>query len=207
MIASVKDLDNLQQGEIELDSSVFGIPIRKDLLARMVNWQLAKRRSGNHKTKGVSEVSGSGRKPGRQKGRGRARQGTLRQPQSRGGAVIFGPVVRDHAHSLQKKLRRNVLRIALSSKQAEGQLLILESAALDSHKTRELARRLRVLGVPASALVIGSAVLDSNFVRAAKNIPRFDVLPTQGINVYDILRHDMLILTRESVQSLEERLR
>lgn len=205
MLAPVKDLDNRDRGEIELDSAVFGVPLRVDLVHRVVNWQLAKRRCGNHKTKGVSEVSGSGRKPGRQKGRGRARQGSLRQPQCRGGAVIFGPVVRDHAHLLPKKIRKSALKVALSSKLSGGQLLVLESVALSSHKTGSLVRQLQTLGVASPALVIAGT--DSNFVRAARNIPRFDVLPVRGANVYDIVRHELLILSREAVHGLEERLR
>lgn len=205
MIAPVKDLDNQDRGEIELDKAVFGVPLRVDLVHQTVNWQLAKKRGGNHKTKGISEVSGSGRKPGRQKGRGRARQGSLRQPQCRGGAVIFGPVVRDHTHSLPKKVRKSALKVALSSKLSSGQLLVLESVVLSSHKTADLVRRLQTLGVASSALVIAGT--DSNFLQAARNIPRLDVLPVQGANVYDIVRHELLILSREVVQNLEERLR
>jgi len=206
MKATIKNLDNQDVGEIELSEGVFGLPARADLLHRMINWQLAKRRSGNHKTKGVSEISGTGKKPYRQKGTGRARQGSLRSPQFRGGAVIFGPVVRDHAHDLPKKVRKLALKTALSVKAQEGKLVVLDAATASTHKTKELAARLTQLGLT-SALIIDGANLDTNFVRAANNIPLIDVLPEQGANVYDILRRDTLVLTRNAVEQLEARLK
>jgi large subunit ribosomal protein L4 len=202
----VTDLDNQSVGDIELAEDVFGVPVRKDILARMVQWQLAKRRAGTHKTKGISEVQGTTKKPWRQKGTGRARQGSLRSPQFRGGAVIFGPVVRSHELGLQKKVRRLALKTALSAKQAEGKLVVLDSAALAEPKTAPLAKRFEKLGWN-SVLIIGGAVLDENFARAARNLPEVDVLPQQGANVYDILRRDMLVLTRDAVQHLEARLK
>ncbi|MFQ5955682.1 MAG: 50S ribosomal protein L4 [Kiloniellales bacterium] len=203
----VKTLDNKKVGTIELADQVFGLDeIRQDILARTVNWQLAKRRATSHKTKGVSDIRGSTRKPWRQKGTGRARHGSLRSPQFRGGAVIFGPVVRSHAHDLPKKLRRLALRTALSAKQKDGKLIILRDAALKSPKTKDLATRLERLGV-ASALIVDGAELDQNFTRAAANIPNVDVLPSQGANVYDILRRDTLVLTRAAVDLLEARLK
>src|SRR5215510_2245882 len=129
MKAQVTSLDNKKVGEIDLADEVFGVPVRKDILARAVNWQLAKRRAGTHKTKGISDVSGTTRKPYKQKGTGRARQGSLRSPQFRGGAVIFGPVVRSHAHDLPKKVRKLALRVALASKVADGRLVVLDRAA------------------------------------------------------------------------------
>lgn len=206
MKATVKNLDNQDVGEIELSDSVFGVPVRRDLLSRMVNYQLAKRRAGTHKAKDVSEVSGTGKRPYRQKGTGRARQGSFRSPQFRGGAVIFGPHVRDHGHDLPKKVRKLALKTALAAKQAEGKLLILEAAQADSHKTKALAGRLSALGLT-SALIIDGANLDGNFVRAAGNLPLIDVLPEQGANVYDILRRDTLVLTRNAVEQLEARLK
>lgn len=206
MKCPVVDLDNNTVGEIVLDEAVFGLPVRKDILARTVNWQLAKRRAGTHKTKGISEVSGTTRKPFRQKGTGRARQGSLRSPQFRGGAVIFGPVVRSHAHDLPKKVRRLALKTALSSKQAEGKLVVLDAAKSESGKTKELAGRLDKLGWN-SVLVIDGPEIDEKFQRAAANIPGIDLLPQQGANVYDILRRDVLVLTREAVQHLEARLK
>jgi large subunit ribosomal protein L4 len=202
----VTDLDNKSVGDIELAEGVFGVPVRKDILARMVQWQLAKRRAGTHKTKGISEVQGTTKKPWRQKGTGRARQGSLRSPQFRGGAVIFGPVVRSHELGLQKKVRRLALKTALSAKQAEGKLVVLDSAALAEPKTAPLAKRFEKLGWN-SVLIIGGPVLDENFARAARNLPEVDVLPQQGANVYDILRRDTLVLTRDAVQHLEARLK
>ena len=206
MKASVKDLDNKDVGSIDLAEEVFGLPIRRDILARMVHWQLAKRRAGTHKTKGISEVQGTTKKPWRQKGTGRARQGSLRSPQFRGGAVIFGPVVRSHAFDLQKKVRRLALKTALSAKQAEGKLIVLDAATLNEPKTKQLAERFEKLGW-SSVLIIGGATLDENFARAARNLPQVDVLPQQGANVYDILRRDTLVLTRDAVQHLEARLK
>jgi large subunit ribosomal protein L4 len=203
---TVKDLDNKSVGDIELADEVFCVPVRKDILARMVHWQLAKRRAGTHKTKGISDVQGTTKKPWRQKGTGRARQGSLRSPQFRGGAVIFGPVVRSHAFSLQKKVRRLALKTALSAKQAEGKLVVLHDATLGEPKTGQLAQRFEKLGW-GSVLIIGGPVLDENFARAARNLPEVDVLPQQGANVYDILRRDMLVLTRDAVQHLEARLK
>jgi large subunit ribosomal protein L4 len=206
MKLQILNLENKEVGNIDLSEEVFGLPVRKDILARMINWQLAKRRAGTHKTKGVSDIAGTTKKPWRQKGTGRARQGSLRSPQFRGGAVIFGPVVRSHEFGLQKKVRRLALKTALSAKQAEGKLVVLDKAAVDAPKTSALAERFRALGWD-SVLIIGGAVLDENFARAARNIPKVDVLPQQGANVYDILRRDTLVLTQDAVQALEARLR
>ena len=206
MKAAVKTLDNKSAGDIELAEEIFGLPVRRDILARMVNWQLAKRRAGTHKTKGISDIQGTTKKPWRQKGTGRARQGSLRSPQFRGGAVIFGPVVRSHAFGLQKKVRQLALKTALSAKQAEGKLVVLDDAKLKEPKTKTLAKSFDKLGW-ASVLIIDGPVLDDNFARAARNLPAVDVLPQQGANVYDILRCDTLVLTRDAVQHLEARLK
>ncbi len=206
MKATVKNLNNETVGEIDLDESVFGVPVRTDLIARMVNYQLAKRRAGTHKTKGVSEISGTTKKPYRQKGTGRARQGSLRSPQFRGGATIFGPVVRSHATDLNKKVRKLALKCALSSKVADGKLFVLDAATAETHKTKALAAQLKALGLT-SALIIDGANPDENFLRASANIPLIDVLPEQGANVYDILRRDTLVLTRNAVEQLEARLK
>jgi len=179
--------------------------VRRDILARMVNWQRAKRRAGTHKTKTVSEIRGTTAKPFRQKGTGRARQGSVRSPQMRGGAVIFGPRVRDHAHDLPKKVRRLALRCALSSKRADGKLVVLDEAKVGEAKTSALVGRLDKLGW-SDVLIIAGAEIDGNFARAAANIPHVDVLPQQGVNVYDILRRDTLVLTKDAVKHLEERL-
>ena len=206
MKASVLSLDGKDAGSIELADEIFGVKVRPDILARMVNWQLAKRRAGTHKTKGISDVQGTTKKPWRQKGTGRARQGSLRSPQFRGGAVIFGPVVRSHAFDLQKKVRKLALKTALSAKQAEGKLVILDTAKVDEPKTKPLAARLKALGWE-SVLIIDGPTLDENFARAARNIAKVDVLPQQGANVFDILRRDTLVLTRQAVEHLEARLK
>ena len=206
MKVSVKNLDNKNVGEIELAEAVFGAPVRRDILARVVNWQLAKRRAGTHKTKGVSDIQGTTKKPWRQKGTGRARAGSLRSPQFRGGAVIFGPVVRDHGFDLQKKVRRLGLKSALSAKQAEGKLVVIEEAQVKDAKTKGLGAQFKKLGWD-SVLIIAGAAVDEQFARAARNLPKVDVLPQQGVNVYDILRRDTLVLTRAAVEHLEARLK
>lgn len=206
MKIAVKTFDNTSAGEIDLDDSVFGLEVRTDLLHRMVNWQLAKRRSGNHKTKGISEISGTTKKPYKQKGTGHARQGSMRSPQFRGGARIFGPVVRSHAHDLPKKVRKLALRHALSSKAAEGKLVVVDAVVADSHKTKGLAAKLSALGLD-SALILAGEQIDTNFALAARNLPFIDVLPSQGANVYDILRRDTLVLSCQAVEQLEARLK
>jgi large subunit ribosomal protein L4 len=206
MKCKIINLDNKAAGEIDLAEEIFGVPVRKDLLARMVNYQLAKRRAGTHKVKTRGEIRGSNAKPFRQKGTGRARQGTTRATQMRGGATVFGPVVRSHAHKLQKKVRRLALKSALSAKQADGKLIVIDEAKLKAPRTKELAGRLDKLGWD-NVLIVAGAELDGNFSRAAANIPNLDLLPAQGANVYDILRRDMLVLTREAVESLEARLK
>ena len=206
MKADVTSLDNAKTGTIDLDAAIFDVPTRADILHRVVNWQLAKRRSGAHKTLGISEIRGTTAKPFKQKGTGRARQGSRRSPQMRGGAVIFGPVVRSHAHALPKKVRKLGLKIALSAKRQDGQLAILDQARLDEGKTSILAKKLARLGWR-SALIVDGPDIDANFARAAANLPGVDVLPHQGLNVYDIMRRDVLVLTRAAVERIEERLR
>ena len=210
MKLKVTDIDSKAHGEIDLADEVFkdifGRVVRKDILARCVNWQLAKRRSGNHKTKEVGEVSGTTKKPYSQKGTGRARQGSLRSPQFRGGATIFGPVVRSHAHDLTKKVRKLALKTALSAKQKEGKLIVWNGTAGASGKTKELTAKLKSLGLK-SLLVIDGPAVDEKFALAARNIPNVDVLPQQGANVYDILRRDTLVLTKAAVEHLVERLK
>ncbi|CCQ74605.1 50S ribosomal protein L4 [Magnetospira sp. QH-2] len=206
MKTDIISLDNKSVGDIDLDETVFGIEVRRDILARMVNYQLAKRRSGNHKVKQRSEIKGTTAKPFRQKGTGRARQGSRKAPQLRGGGVVFGPVVRSHAHDLPKKVRKLALRTALSSKQADGKLVVLDSTAIDTPKTKDLVSRLTGLGWD-RALVVDGAEVNGNFAKAAGNIPSVDVLPSQGANVYDILRCDTLVLTKDAVAQLVERLK
>ena len=205
MKCDVISIENKKVGDIELDDSIFGVDVRPDILSRTVNWQLAKRRAGTAKTKERGEVYGGGRKPFRQKGTGRARQGTSRSPLHRGGGITFGPRVRDHSHGLPKKVRRLALKSALSAKQAEGKLVVLDTAALKEAKTRTLAKQVSKLGWT-SVLIIDGTEVDGNFAKAAANIVGLDVLPSQGANVYDILRRDTLVLTKEGVAKLVERL-
>ncbi len=206
MKATVHTLDKTTAGDIELADEVFGLPVRKDLLARMVNYQLAKRRSGNHKTQTRAEVQGSTRKLYKQKGTGNARAGNLRVPQRRGGGRAHGPVVRDHAHDLTSKVRALALKTALSAKAAGGQLFVLDAARFDLGKTKALKAKFDALGWTSVLLIDGQAV-DEAFARAARNLPLVDVLPQQGANVYDILRRDTLVLTRDAVAALEARLK
>ena len=172
-------------------------------MARVVHWQLAKRRSGNHKIKGRGEVSGTTKKPYRQKGTGNARQGSLRGPQFRTGGIVHGPVVRDHGYDLPKKVRRLGLISALSQKLAEGKLVVIDEAN-NTAKTSELAAKLKVLGWNSTLII--DANIDENFGRAVRNIASVDILPTIGANVYDILNHDILAITRAAVDGLKERL-
>lgn len=206
MKCAVTSLDNKKAGEIDLDETIFGLAPRADILARMVNWQLAKRRAGTHSVKGRSDVSVSTHKIYRQKGTGRARHGAPSVGLFRGGGRAFGPVVRDHSHKLPKKVRRLALKTALSTKAAEGKLIVLDGTKVKDGKTADLAGRLAKLGW-SSALIIDGAVVDAGFARAARNIPGIDVLPHQGANVYDILRRDTLVLTKDAVQALEARLK
>ena len=206
MKTKVITLENKAAGDIDLNDAVFGLPVRKDLLSRMVNYQLAKRRAGTHKVKGRSEITATGAKMFRQKGTGRARHGDAKVSQFRGGGRAFGPTPRDHGHKLPKKVRALALKTALSAKQADGKLIILDDAAVKSPKTSELAATLTKLGL-ANALIVSGAEVDANFALAARNVPNIDVLPTQGANVYDILRRDTLVLTKAAVEGLEARLK
>lgn len=206
MKVAVKTLDNKDAGSLELDAAVFGLPVREDIMLQMVRYQLAKRRAGTHQTRGVSQVRGTGKKPYRQKGTGNARQGSLRNPQFRGGAVIFGPVSRDHAIDLPKKVRRLALKTALSSKAAAGNLIVLDDAKAASHKTAAMAKSLEKLGI-ANAVVVAGKEVDVNFARATGNIPFIDVMGVDGANVYDILRREKLVLTKDAVAALTEKLK
>ena len=206
MKVAVKTLENKSAGEVTLDQSVFGVEVRQDVLHRMVHYQLNKRRAGTHDTKGVSEVAGSGKKPHSQKGSGNSRAGQRRRPQAVGGAVVFGPTPRSHATELPKKVRQLAMRMALSGKAAAGKLVILDAVSAKSHKTKPMAEALTKMGFE-SALIIGGKEVDANFARATSNIPKIDVLPVQGANVYDILRRDTLVLTKDAVDELTARLK
>ncbi len=206
MQCDVITLANKKTGTIEQDDAVFAFDVRRDILARAVNCQLAKRRAGTAHTKGRSDVKARKGKPFRQKGTGRARQGTTVAPQMRGGGVTFGPRTRSHAHKLPKKVRLLALKSALSVKQAEGKLVVLDEAKLKEAKSAVLAKHLTKLDW-GRALVIDGAEVDANFARAASNIHGIDVLPSGGANVYDILRRDTLVLTKDGVEKLVERLK
>lgn len=206
MKLKVTTLDNAESGEIELADEVFGVAVRRDILARVVNWQLAKRRAGTHKTKSRGEVTGTSKKAYRQKGTGRARRGNLKTNIMRSGGTVHGPTPRDHSHDLTKKFRQFGLKTALSAKAADGKLAVLDAAKVDSHKTGELAKRLQALGW-GNALIIDGPEMDELFQRAVRNLSGIDVLPQQGANVYDILRRDQLVLTRNAVEALEARLK
>lgn len=206
MKLKVVNLENKAAGEIDLDDAIFGAPVRKDLLARAVNYQLAKRRRGTHKTKTRGEINGSTARPWRQKGTGRARAGDRKAGHWRGGQTTFGPLPRDHSMDLPKKVRKLALKTALSSKQAEGKLIVLDAANASEPKTKAVAAQLKALGL-SSALIVDGSEIDRNFQLAARNIPGVDLLPQRGANVYDILRRDTLVLTRQAVEQLQERLR
>ena len=196
-------LAGVSAGTIGLPDEIFGLEPRADIMARVVHWQLARRRAGTHRVKGMGEVSGTTKKPYKQKGTGNARQGSLRSPQFRTGGVVHGPVVRDHGYDLPKKVRRLGLISALSQKRVEGRLVMLDAAS-GTTKTAELASKLKSLGWH-SALIVDHAV-DEGFLRAARNLPRIDVLPSVGANVYDILNHEVLAITRAGLDGLKQRL-
>ncbi len=204
MKVDVKTLDAKKAGSVELDDGIFGLEPRPDILHRMVRYQLLKRQSGTHHAKGRSEVSGTGAKMYRQKGTGRARHGDKKAPQFRGGGKAFGPTPRSHAIDLPKKIRALAMRHALSSKAREDALLVLERAELDAPKTKDLHAKLDKLGL-ANALIVSGPEVQDDFAKAARNIPNIDVLPVQGLNVYDILRRDRLVLTKDAITALEAR--
>ncbi|MCQ2966069.1 MAG: 50S ribosomal protein L4 [Alphaproteobacteria bacterium] len=206
MKCNIVNLDNQNVGTIELSDSVFAAEVRTDILDRVVNWQLANRRAGTHKTKTIAEVSGTTKKPYKQKGTGNARQGSLRATQFRGGGISFGPVVRSHAQDLPKRIRRMGMRCALSEKAQNGKLVVVDELKLSQIKTKDLLDKMNKMGLD-STLFVGGAELDKNFSLAARNIFNVDVLPQQGANVYDILRRDSLVLTKEAAETLEARLK
>jgi large subunit ribosomal protein L4 len=203
MKADVMTLDASSAGSVELSDEVFALEPRADILQRMVRYQLSKRQAGTHKTKGRSEVNGPNKKIYKQKGTGQARHGNDKPPQFRGGRA-FGPVPRSHAHDLPKKVRALALKHALSSKAKSNAIVVLDKAELEEPKTAHLRGKFDGLGLT-NALIVDGASLQDNFALAARNIPNVDVLPVQGINVYDILRRDKLVLTRAALEALEER--
>ena len=204
MDMKVTTLEGKEAGSLSLSKDIFGLEPRTDLIQRCVNWQLAKRQRGTHKAKDRSEIWRTGKKMYAQKGTGGARHGSARVPQFRGGGRAFGPVVRSHATDLPKKVRALALRHALSSKAKDGGIIVLDKAAMTEAKTKALAVQFGKLGL-SNALIIDGATLDANFTTAARNIPNIDVLPVQGINVYDILRRKTLVLTKAALDALEAR--
>lgn len=204
MELKVTTLDGKQAGAIDVSEAVFGLEPRADILHRMVRWQQLKKQQGTHKAKGRSEIAGTGAKMYRQKGTGRARHSDRKAPIFRGGGKAFGPRPRSHAIDLPKKVRALALKHALSAKARADAILVLEDVRIADAKTKALLQQIAGLGL-ANALVIDGAQVDENFRRAARNIPALDVLPVQGINVYDILRRDVLVLTRAAIEALEER--
>ncbi|MBN9670967.1 50S ribosomal protein L4 [Roseibium aggregatum] len=204
MELEVKTLEGGAAGSITVSDEIFGLEPRTDLIHRVVRWQLAKRQAGTHKSLGRSEVSGTTKKFVRQKGSGGARHGNRKAPQFRGGGKAFGPIVRDHGHDLPKKVRALGLKHALSAKAKADSIVVVEDAKAAEAKTKALKSQLAKLGL-SSALVIDGAEVDNNFALASRNIPHLDVLPVQGINVYDILQANTLVLTKAAVSALEER--
>ncbi|MDZ4792578.1 MAG: 50S ribosomal protein L4 [Hyphomicrobiales bacterium] len=204
MKLDVTSLDAKSAGSIELPDEVFGLEPRVDILHRMVRYQLLKRQAGTHYAKGRSEVIGTNKKIYKQKGTGQARHANKKAPQFRGGGKAFGPQPRSHAIDLPKKVRALALRHALSAKVKAFELIILDKAEIAEPKTGALRAQFEGMGL-SSALIIGGTELQENFALAARNIPNVDVLPVQGINVYDILRRDKLVLTKAAVEALEER--
>jgi len=204
MELNVTTLDGKEAGKIVLPDAIFGLDPRADLLQRCVKWQLAKRQSGTHKVKNRAEITRTGKKMYRQKGTGGARHGSMRVNLFRGGGRSFGPLVRSHEIGLPKKVRALALKHALSAKAKDGGIVVLDKAALTDAKTKKLLAQFGTLGL-SNALIIDGSEVDANFRLAARNIPNIDVLPVQGINVYDIMRRTKLVLTKAALDALEAR--
>ncbi|CAO2142163.1 unnamed protein product, partial [Urochloa humidicola] len=206
LVARVTNFHNEDKCFMVLDGDVFDVPIRKDIVHRVVRWQLAKRQQGTHSTKTISEVSGTGRKPYKQKGTGRARHGTLRGPQFRGGATMHGPKPRSHAIKLQKKVRRLGLKIALSARTAEGKLLVFEDLEVPSHKTKNIVQYIKQMDETKKVLLVDGGDIDKKLKLATQNLHYVNVIPSIGLNVYSILQHDTLVMTRAAINRIIERM-
>jgi large subunit ribosomal protein L4 len=204
MDLKVTTLDGKEAGSVSLNNDIFGLEPRTDLIQRCIVWQLAKRRAGTHAVKNRADIARTGKKSGPQKGSGGARHGSQRANLFRGGGRSFGPHPRDHSIDLPKKVRALALRHALSAKAKDGGLIVVDALSAKDAKTKALSAQFEKLGL-ANALIIGGAEIDESFGRAARNIPNIDVLPVQGINVYDILRRQKLVLTKDAVEALEAR--
>ena len=197
-------LEGKAAGSVTLSDAIFGLEPRKDLIHRCIRWQLAKRRAGTHKVKNRAEINRTGKKMYRQKGTGSARHGPAKVNLFRGGGRSFGPVVRSHEIGLPKKVRALALKHALSAKAKDGGIVVVDKATVEGGKTKALAANFEKLGLK-NALIIDGAAVDAGFAQAARNIPNVDVLPVQGINVYDILRRHHLVLTKAALEALEAR--
>jgi large subunit ribosomal protein L4 len=204
MELKVTTLEGKEAGSVQLSDAIFGLEPRADIIQRCVQWQLNKRQAGTHKTQGRADVWRTGKKMYKQKGTGGARHGSARVPQFRGGGRAFGPQVRSHEHDLPKKVRALALKHALSAKARDASLIVIDEVKLGEAKTKALKETFGRLGF-ANALIIAGNEVDANFGRAARNLPNIDVLPVQGINVYDILRREKLVLSRAAVDALEAR--
>ncbi|XP_027338587.1 uncharacterized protein LOC113852496 isoform X1 [Abrus precatorius] len=207
LLIPVTNFHNEDKGFTVLPGDVFDLPIRKDIIHRLVRWQLAKRQQGTHSTKTISEVSGTGRKPWKQKGLGRARHGTLRGPQFRGGATMHGPKPRSHAFKLNKKVRRLGLKIALSARAAEGKLLVFEDLEVPTHKTKNIVNYFKQMEDTKKLLLVDGGPIDEKLKLATQNLHYVNVLPSIGLNVYSILLHDTLVMSRDAVTRIVERMR
>ncbi|MCD7470810.1 54S ribosomal protein L4 mitochondrial [Datura stramonium] len=206
LVIPVTNFQNEDKGFMCLAGDVFDVPIRKDIIHRVVRWQLAKRQQGTHSTKTISEVSGTGRKPWNQKGTGRARHGTLRGPQFRGGATMHGPKPRSHAIKLNKKVRRLGLKIALSARAAEGKLMVFDDLEISSHKTKNIVNYFNQLENTKKLLLVDGGPISEKLKLATQNVHYVNVLPSIGLNVYSILLHDTLVMSRDAVNKIVERM-
>lgn len=206
LVIPITNFHNEDKGLMVLAGDVFDLPIRKDIVHRVVRWQLAKRQQGTHSTKTISEVSGTGRKPWNQKGTGRARHGTLRGPQFRGGAVMHGPKPRSHAFKLNKKVRRLGLKVALSARAAEGKLLVFEDLEVPTHKTKNIVNFVNEMVNSKKILMVDGGPINEKLKLATQNLHYVNVLPSIGLNVYSILQHDTLVMSRDAVNKIVERM-
>lgn len=195
--------DKKKVGSVDLDASVFGITVKKEILHTVVRWQLACRRQGTHKAKTRGEVSGGGKKPFKQKGTGNARQGSIRSPLMPGGGITFGPEPRDYSYVLPKKVRRLGLRTALSFLNKEGRLFVVDAMTSDEGKTKDLAKRLENFGLKKAMLI--DAAVDEKFNRASRNLPKFRYVGVEGMNVYDLLKYDNVVISKGSIEAIVNR--
>ncbi len=205
MKIKVKSIDNKELEEINLQKNIFGIEVRTDLVSKMITWQLAKRRSGNHKVKERGEIKGSTAKIYKQKGTGRARHGSKKVVQFKGGGVVHGPRTRSHEFKLSSKVKKLALKSVLSSKYKEGNIVILEQFVLKKIKTAELVKKLSKLGIN-SATMIDGVKTENNFLLSVRNIKHINILPSLGINAFDIMKRDKLVMSKEGLKEIEKAL-